>query len=145
MSVGRICTRVVVTATSQETVLAVAKRMEEHNVGAVVIVKPSSEPIAIVTDRDIVLRGVARALDPATTPVAVVMTREVRTVDEATPIEQAVRTMAGAGARRLVVTGSGGKLVGMLSLDDVTQLLVEEAEAIGRLLRREGPALASRA
>jgi signal-transduction protein with cAMP-binding, CBS, and nucleotidyltransferase domain len=135
---------VVVTATAQESVLAVAKRMARHNVDAVVIVKPSSDPVAIVTDRDIVLRGVARALDPETTPIAKVMTREVRTVDETTPIEQALRTMASAGMRRLVVTGAGGQLVGLLSLDDVTELLSQEAESIGRLLIKEGTAPAVR-
>jgi len=44
--------------------------------------------------------------------------------------------MAGAAARRLVVIGDDGRLVGVLSLDDVLALLAEEAAAIGRLLRR---------
>jgi len=45
--------------------------------------------------------------------------------------------MAGVGTRRLVVSGAEGELVGLLSLDDVVELLVEEAESIGRLLRKE--------
>jgi CBS domain-containing protein len=141
MSVGRICTRVVATAAPEETVLAVARRMATHNVGALVIVNGKREAMAIVTDRDIVLRCVARELDPGTTPVERVMTRAARSVDESTPIEQALRTMASAGTRRLVVTGEGGKLVGLLALDDVVQLLTEEAEAIGRLLGKEAPEL----
>lgn len=139
MSVGRICTRVVVTASPGESVLTVARRMKEHDVGTVVVVSPSREPLAIVTDRDIVTRAVSARLDPEATPVSLVMTRDVRTVDEATPIEQAVRTMAGAGVRRLVVTGERGALAGLLSLDDVVELLAEEAEAIGRLLSEEAP------
>jgi CBS domain-containing protein len=143
MSVGRICTRVVATAAAEETVLEVARRMKEHNVGTIVIVDSSRGPRGIVTDRDIVMRCVARELDPAATPVSVVMSPEVRAVDEATPIEQAVKTMAGVGIRRLVVTGPGGKLVGLLALDDVTQLLAEETGAIGRLLAT-APGLAAR-
>jgi CBS domain-containing protein len=144
MSVGRICTRVVVTATSQEPVAGIARRMEEYDVGTAVVVDESKVPLAIVTDRDVTLRCVARGLDPAKTPLSVIMTREVRTVDESTPLEQALRTMAGAGTRRLVVTGAGGKLVGVLSVDDVVLLLAEEAESLGRILgRSSSPAVAA--
>jgi CBS domain-containing protein len=142
MSAGRICTRVVATGAPDETVQAVARRMAKHNVGALVIVNGKRDALAIVTDRDIALRCVAQGLDPASTPVAQVMTREARSVDESTPIEQALKTMASAGTRRLVVTGEGGKLVGVLALDDIVQLLAEEAEAIGRLLGKERPQLA---
>jgi CBS domain-containing protein len=142
MSVGRICTRVVATASPDETIRTVAKRMVEYNVGTVVIAKGPPKPLGIVTDRDIVTRCVASGHDPETTPVSVIMTQEVRTVDEAVPIEQALRTMAGAETRRLVVTGEEGRLVGLVSLDDVLELLTEEAEAIGRLLRQEAPRLA---
>jgi CBS domain-containing protein len=49
--------------------------------------------------------------------------------------------MAGIEARRLVVTDGKGLLAGILALDDVVELLVEEAEAIGRLLQRRHPSL----
>jgi CBS domain-containing protein len=124
----------VVTATSDESILAVARRMGEYDVGTVVVVNESKVPLAIVTDRDITVRCVAQGLDPSETPLSVIMTREVRTVDESTPIEQALRTMAGAGTRRMVVTGAEGKLVGVLSVDDVSLLLAEEAESLGRIL-----------
>ena len=137
--IGRICSRVVVTATPNESVLAVARRMAEYDVGAVVVVTEDGGPLAIVTDRDVVLRAVTRELNANETPVSVVMSRDVRTVDESVPIEQALRTMAGAGVRRLVVTGAEGKLRGVVSMDDVLELIVEEAESIGRLLRKEVP------
>jgi len=144
MSVGRICTRVVATAVAEESVWDVARRMEEHNVGTVVVTSPTGEPLAIVTDRDVVVRCVARSLDPKHTPVSVIMTRGVRTVDEATPIEQALRTMAQVRARRLVVTGEQGKLAGILSVDDVILLLGEEAASVGLVLAEASPELVPR-
>ena len=50
-----------------------------------------------------------------------------------------LRHMAGAKVRRMVVVDGLGRLVGLLSLDDVLDLLVEEAEDIGRLLQAQMP------
>lgn len=63
MSVGRIATRVVATASPSESVLDVARRMAESNVGCVVVVDGNQEAVGIVTDRDIVTRAVAKELD----------------------------------------------------------------------------------
>lgn len=139
MSVGRICTRVVATASADETVRAAADRMAEHNVGTLVVVDDASRPLGIVTDRDLVTRGVAARLDPDATPIEEVMSRPPRSVEESTPIEQALRTMKGARVRRLIIVGGEGRLVGLVSLDDVMELLVEEVESIGAILRREEP------
>lgn len=141
MSAGRIASRIVVTATSNESVLNVARRMEENNVGCVIVVSEGRKPLGIVTDRDIVTRAVAQELQPAETPVSVIMSSDVRTIDESTPIEQAIATMAEAAARRLVVTGEESKVAGVLSVDDVMQLLSEETQNIGQLLRKEAPTL----
>ena len=133
--IGRICTRVVVTATADESVLTVARRMAEHDVGAVVVVSPSAQPVGMVTDRDIVTRAIVPELGPEDTPVSVIMSRGVRGVHESVPIEQALATMASAGIRRLVVTGDNGRLQGVVSIDDVLELMADEAERIGRVLR----------
>jgi CBS domain-containing protein len=140
MSVGRIATRVTAIGAPGESVLEVARRMETANVGCVVIVE-DGVPQGIITDRDIVVRAVTKELDSAATPVSEVMTRDVRMVDEATPIEEAVNAMGTTGARRLVVTGPESKLVGVLSIDDVMELLVEEAEGIGKVLRAASPTI----
>jgi len=142
MSAGRICTRTVVTAADGESVLDIARRMAEHHVGTVVVVNDNAEPVGIVTDRDLTLRCIAAELAPAATPVSEIMTREVRTTDESTPIKQALRTMAGAGTRRLVVTGAGGKVAGLLSVDDFVKLLGEEATSLSEIVRKDRPEIA---
>ena len=139
MSVGRICSRVVATATAEETVLEAAIRMRDNNVGSLVIVDAEGKAVGIVTDRDIVTRSVAAEFNPSDTYLPAVMTGQARSVDESTPIEQALSTMGGAGVRRLVVTGENGRLVGLLTLDDVLELMVEEAKSIGAVLQGETP------
>jgi CBS domain-containing protein len=141
MSAGRICSRTVVTATLDEPVQVVARRMAEFDVGTLVIVKGegAQEPIGIVTDRDIAIRCVGAGRDPHMTPVSKIMTQPLRTIDEDMPIEHAILRMAEAKTRRLVVTGERKQLVGILSLDDVLNLLVDEMGPIRRLLEHQAP------
>ena len=141
MSVGRICSRLVVTVSSVESVRVAARRMAENGVGTLVVANLDGviQASGIVTDRDIAVRCVAESLDPDRTPVSRVMTAPAGSVDESTPIEEAVRMMASAATRRLIVTGDDHRLIGILSLDDVLDLLVEEIESVGRLLKKQVP------
>lgn len=141
MSAGRICTRVVATASADENVAAAARRMKEHNVGSLVVVGEGSRPEGMLTDRDIVVRCIAEGLAAADTTVGDVMTSTVRSVDESTPIEDALSTMRSVGARRVVVTGSGGELVGLLAIDDVIRLLAEELAKIDGIVGTEAPVI----
>lgn len=143
MSVGRICNRSVVTVSPHETIRVAARLMAEHDLGTLVVSELNgvTKATGIVTDRDIAVRCVASNLDPDQVPVSRVMTAPVDSVDEATPIEEALRRMAGSAVRRLAVTGEGGRLVGILSLDDVLSLLAEEIESVGRLLEKQVPHL----
>jgi CBS domain-containing protein len=139
MSVGRICTRVVATASALETIRTAAERMEAHNVGTVVVVGSEGSPQGILTDRDIALRCVAKGRDPDDTRVGDLMTRPVRFVHLASPIESALEAMKKGSVRRLAVVDDDGMLVGIVTLDDVLDLVMEEVETIGAIVRRESP------
>lgn len=141
MAVGRTCRRVVATASPDDSVRAVAGRMAEHGVGELLVVDVDrhTRAVGIITDRDIAIRCTATKLDPDQTRVSDVMTTPVQSVSEHAPIEEALSRMAGGGIRRVVVTGDAGEVVGVLSLDDVVALFVEELGAIGRLLQRQRP------
>lgn len=67
------------------------------------------------------------------------MTTPVHSVGDDTPLDEAVSKMAAAGTRRLVVTGEGDRVAGILSLDDILDLIVRETTAIGRLLETQQP------
>lgn len=141
MSAGKICSRVIATASPDETIRVAARRMAEFDVGTLVILGIGGQrrAIGVVTDRDIAIRCVAAKLDPDQTRVSDVMTTPVQCVSEHTPIEEAISQMASGATRRLVVTGDGDRVVGILSLDDVLDLLIEETGSIGRLLEKQRP------
>lgn len=140
ISIGRICSREVIVAAPDEIVADAAARMDREKVGTLVVTGEDRRPAGILTDRDVALRCVGRGLDPYTVEVSDVMTAPVRTVPEETPIEDTLSLMAAAGNRRLVVTDADDRLVGIVALDDVLDLLIEEAESIGRILREQSPA-----
>ncbi|MBI4583729.1 MAG: CBS domain-containing protein [Planctomycetes bacterium] len=139
MAAGRICQRQVDLAEAEESVQVAAQRMRQRMVGTLVIVNQDKEPIGILTDRDLVIRVLAEGKDTGETRVGEVMTAPVRTVFEHTPIEIALSTMRSGAMRRLPVVNKDGKLVGILSLDDIMLFLAEEQAQIGSLLEEESP------
>lgn len=138
MSVGRICVRQVDIAKPRETAQEAAQRMFDRKVGTLVVVNDAREPIGIITDRDLSVRVVAQARDAAETLVEEVMTAGPRCVVGETSIEEALRIMRSGEYRRLPVV-SGRKLIGLVSLDDILDQMLEEFSSIRGLLQEESP------
>lgn len=139
MTAGRICVREVDVTGEEESVQAAAQRMHSRKVGTLVVCDPSGKPTGIVTDRDLTVRVLALARDPLTTTVGEVMTPCPATITEDTPLEDALSVMRGGPFRRVVVVDAAGALAGLLSLDDILELLTEEFNQIGKLLQQEAP------
>lgn len=136
MSTGKLCVRRVVFAEAGESVREAALRMTREEVGTLVVLDEARRPTGILTDRDVLVRCVAPGRDPETTSIGDVMSAPVAVVVEATPIEDALERMRVLRVRRLPVVDARGALVGILALDDVLELVAEEAATIGALLRR---------
>jgi CBS domain-containing protein len=134
MTVGKICVRTVHTASPDETVLDAARRMARQNTGTLVVLDLERLPIGILSDRDVMVRCVAEGKDPTATVVSALMSTPVASVRETMPIEEALAQMATCRVRRVPVVDDDDRLVGILAVDDVIELLVEEAGTIGRLL-----------
>jgi CBS domain-containing protein len=137
MNVAAICTRLPETIGRDDTVLDAARQMLDHEVGTLVVTDEGGLPDGIVTDRDIVLRCVAEDLYPAKTEVGQVMTRNPHTIHADTAVEVALEEMSDKEVRRLVVVDDAGRVVGIVSLDDLLEGLVESTADVGRLLRRQ--------
>lgn len=139
MSVGKICTREVDLAEAEESVQAAAQRMHARNVGTLVVLDSDKRPLGLVTDRDLAVRVLGNSLDSFQTTVGKVMTAFPRTVQETTSIEDALQIMRIEKCRRLPVIDDSGRLIGLLSIDDILELLIWEFREIGRLLDKESP------
>lgn len=139
MPVGRICVRTVDVAQIDESATVAAQRMHARNVGTLVVVDKEQRPLGLVTDRDLVIRVLAEHRDPNETTLREVMHRLPHTANEEMPIEEALGIMRCGPFRRFPVVNQEGRLVGILSLDDILDLLAEEFGEIGKLLRKESP------
>lgn len=104
----------------------VAKRMAEHNVGSVLVLKRDDKPRGIITDRDIVVRCIARNLDVADTTVEQVLTENLEYCHEDSPISEVIKKMHDSGVRRLPVVDRNGKAIGIVSFGAVLAALTQE-------------------
>jgi CBS domain-containing protein len=104
--------------TPQTPLSEVAQLMESDDVGAVPVVD-GDRLVGIVTDRDIVVRAIAKDKDPRGMPVAEVSSRELVTVNPDDDLSDALKLMAQYQVRRLAVTAEDDRLVGVVSQADV--------------------------
>lgn len=112
-----IMTSEVQTVTMDDNVYEVAVKMKDHHIGAVPVVR-GDHAIGIITDRDIVIRGIAQKKTGSAT-VQEVMTTDLVTVTPDTSTEEAADLMAQRQIRRLLVV-ENGNLVGIVALKDLT-------------------------
>lgn len=103
----------------QDTVLEIARRMREVNIGFVPICAPDGRPLGTVTDRDLALRVCGEDRRASETRAADVMTREAITCREDDPITLAEERMARHHKSRIMVVSEEGHLVGVISLSDI--------------------------
>lgn len=140
MPIGEVCNREVVIAQRGDTTLEVAKMMRQYHVGDVLVVDDRGgkrTPVGIVTDRDLVVEIIATGLDPSAITVGDIMVPELAVVKEDTGVFESIQYMRAKGVRRMpVVDGSGG-LVGILTLDDLLELLADELSFLAKLVRHE--------
>jgi len=122
MQVREAMSSPVVSVGEGEDMVAVAEKMRDQNVGAVVVVNQFDNPVGIVTERDIVNRVVARGLDPKAVLARDVMSSPVKMVEPTLDLIDALRIMDRENIRRLGVIYKG-EMVGILSDRSILRLV----------------------
>lgn len=141
MTIGEICTRETVIATREMTVAAAAQLMRRHHVGTLVVVDQVNGgkrvPVGIVTDRDAVVEVMATGLDPNAITVGDIMEQELITARENEGVLETMQIMRYKGVRRLPIVGKAGELIGIVSIDDLLEVLAEEFSELAKIFARE--------
>ena len=101
-----------------ESISVAARAMRENDIGDIIVLD-GDRLYGILTDRDIVVRGLADDKDPRTTAVGEICSRELTTVQPSDSVGSAVRLMRERALRRLPVVDERGTVVGIVSLGDL--------------------------
>lgn len=118
-TVADVMTRDVRTMSPGDSVVDAARCMDEMNVGVIPVCE-GDKLVGMVTDRDIVVRGVAaQEGDLKNMKLADVMSAHVRCAREEDDVDRVLSEMAEAQIRRLPVVDGDRKLVGIVSLGDI--------------------------
>jgi len=117
--------------TPVDNIYEVAVKMRDFNVGAIPIVDDGRRLVGIITDRDLVVRGLAEK-HPGSTAVTEVMSRDLVTLSPNDSVQKAADVMARHQIRRLPVV-ENGRLVGMVALGDLATNRYSD-ESAGRAL-----------
>lgn len=139
MKVKEIYTRGTVHIPRSRNLQEAAIQMRDQHIGALVVTDGAvnNHIAGVVTDRDMVVKALAKGANPVATTVGDVMTGGVMTVPQSADVSDAMQTMFSHGIRRLAVTDHEGGVVGMLSLDDVIQAMSHDLSQLASIVRSE--------
>ncbi len=118
MQVSEAMTREVTLISPDQTICEAARVMGECDVGSLPVAD-NERLVGVITDRDIAIRGVAENLSPET-PVREVMSKEVLYCFDDEPIEDVAQNMGEQQIRRLPVVDRQKRLVGIISIGDLS-------------------------
>ena len=103
----------------------VAKKMRELDIGAVPVGE-NDRLVGMVTDRDITCRAVAEGTDLSKITAGDIMTKGIKYCRDTEELEDAVRIMEGEKIRRMPVIDEDKRMVGMLSLGDISHVAPQQ-------------------
>jgi CBS domain-containing protein len=114
------------------TAYVAAQLMRMHHIGALVVVdsRSSNHPIGILTDRDLVLALMAEGLDPALFTAGDIMSADPVVASPEMDAMDAVELMRAHRLRRLVIVDDRGHLGGIVTMEDVLELLTRELTSL---------------
>ena len=142
--------RTVLQSMSQRHVLSLGPTANVHgaacamtraNCGSVLIIDTASTMLGILTERDVMIRVVAKGLDPTKTLVSTVMTAAPDSVRPETRVADAVLVMIERGFRHLPVVAANGALLGVFAVRDAMPREVDTAYGLSEFYEQVNDAL----
>lgn len=123
MTVKEIMSTNVACVKKDDNIIDVAEKMNRYNIGAIPVVGDEDRVCGIITDRDIVLRCVAKQKEAKSCKAEDVMSQSTCCISSDQSISEAIDIMSEQQIRRLPVTDNG-KLCGMVSLGDIARIRI---------------------
>ncbi|MEM0026751.1 MAG: CBS domain-containing protein [Ignisphaera sp.] len=112
------------------TVHDAIKMMERYNIASLIVVDENDVVFGVVTAKDIVIKVFAKGLDPKSTKITQILSRPVTIVEPNTPLKDVINLMIGTGHGHIPVVNNAGKVMGIVTIDDVLKYVPELLEYI---------------
>ncbi|MEK6861205.1 MAG: CBS domain-containing protein [Nanoarchaeota archaeon] len=127
MKVKELMIKNVLTCAKDDSIINVAKKMVDHNVGMLVVIEDnlSKKPIGVLSDRDIISKIVVNKKDPSKITADQISTKKIISVTPELFLDKAVETMNKNKIKRLIVIDDLGNLVGIISKADIIKQFLE--------------------
>ena len=138
MPVENLARSDVVTASRDESIENIASMMDDHSVGSVVIAD-GDEPVGIVTDRDLTVEVIGAGESPDGVTAEDVMSSDLCTIEPDEGFYRATELMSEHGIRRLPVVDTSGQLEGIITVDDLNELLADEHQQLASVVQAQRP------
>lgn len=138
MPIQDLARKNVVSASPETSVPELARQMRDENVGSVVITN-ADNPAGIVTDRDLSTRVLAEDVAPSDRTAEDVMSTDLCAVGPDAGFYEAAQVMSENGVRRLPVCTDEDELVGIITADDLTELLADEQQQLASVIQAQRP------
>jgi CBS domain-containing protein len=136
MLVKDVMSSPVITTDEEAPSNKIAKLLEQNKFGCVIVANKDGKPLGIITERDLVVRVLARNLKPEEVKAKDVMTTPLATIEPEATISDAARRMSHLDVRRLGVIYRGD-LIGLVSSKDIIGVMPELIEIIQERTRIE--------
>lgn len=139
MLLDNFCTMDVACCSPRITILEAAHLMRRKHTGDLVVIDDAERPapVGILTDRDIVIEVLGKGLDPAVTTVGSIIRTPVVVAQGTEDSSIVLERMRTHGVRRIPVIGTGGKLIGIVTADDMLKRLATEASLLTEVMSQE--------
>lgn len=137
MQLSELCQRDILTLSAEAPVRKAAELMRTHHVGVLALTDPEdpARVVGVVTDRDLVIHLLAQDRSPLERNIGAFSTVYLIRVPGTATVHEAVQAMNQHGVRRIFITEPDGRLMGLLSLDDLLVTLADELSGLSQALR----------
>ncbi|PUE06784.1 hypothetical protein B9Z51_12655 [Limnohabitans sp. T6-5] len=137
MNLSELCQRDILSVSVEASVQKAAELMRVNHVGALALTdaEDPARVVGVVTDRDLVVNLLAQGRSPSEHPIGAYSQAQLIGVPGSATVHEAIAAMQKYGVRRIFVTEPNGRLMGLLSLDDVLSALADDLGGLAQALR----------
>jgi CBS domain-containing protein len=137
MTLSELCQRDILTLSAEASVQKAAELMRTQHVGALALTDPKDglRVVGLLTDRDLVVNVLAQGRTPDEQAVGAYSSVHLVRVPGSATVHEAIQAMHHHGVRRVFVTAPDGRLMGLLSLDDLLATLADDLNGLSEALR----------